>query len=183
MSRPLCKATEIALQGGAVYARPRHASSRPAPRSSRCQAIATRPGIYEYPFGVPHRPGAGRLRRARRRRRAGQRRLGHLPGARRIRPPHRLRGRSHRRLLHDFRRAAATCSTWRRISPISSRTRAAASARPAASARRWRRDIIDKIADGHGARYEFNELMRLDESCARRAIAASARRRPARCTT
>ena len=45
------------------------------------------------------------------------------------------------------------------------------------------RDVMDKIAEGRGSRYEVNDLMRLVEFMSAPAIAASARRRATRCAT
>ncbi len=77
-------------------------SNRPARKSCRCRAIANGRAFTNIRSACAC-AGAGRLRRARHERRAGQRRFGELPVAAGIRPPHRLRGRAHRRLDHGFR--------------------------------------------------------------------------------
>ena len=76
----------------------------------------------------------------------------------------------------------ATCSRWRAISPTSSPTRAAASARPAASAPRCCATLMDKIAAGTGSPYDIErDAASMHACCRRRATAASATRRPTRC--
>ena len=158
----LAQATEIALHGGRMFAG-RGTKHSAGTKILSVSGDCARPGLYEYPFGVRVEQVLEGLRRERRRRGAGQRPVGRMPHARRI-PAGTSPSKTCRPPAHSWSSAwSATCSRWRAISPISSPTRAAASARPAASAPRSLRDALDKIAEGRGSRYEINELMRLAE--------------------
>ena len=158
----LAHCTEIAIEGGASFAKrgnedlDRHEADLGLRRlrTARHLRIPVRRDDPAHSRG---------LRRERRNRRADRRRLGRPGHARRVQPPHRLRGRLDGRRLHDVRPATGTCSRSPAISRISSPTRAAASARPAASAPRSSATSWTRSPKAAARSYEVNDLKRLGE--------------------
>ena len=86
---------------------------------------------------------------------------GVLHDARPVRPPHRLRGRADRRRLHDFRRPTRHVRGGAQFRAFLRPRELAASARPCRVGTSLQREMVEKIAEGRGTRYEINELMRV----------------------
>ena len=113
----LAHLTEIALEGGASFAR-RGTRASTGTKMLSVSGDCARPGIYEYEFGVTIRQVLARLRRGCADCGAGGRRLGRLDHARRIQPQNRLRGCFDGGRLHDLRSGARPVRCGAQLRPF-----------------------------------------------------------------
>jgi [NiFe] hydrogenase diaphorase moiety large subunit len=149
----------IAAHGGAWYAAhgtEKSAGSKILSVSGDCE----RPGIYEYPT-------ASRVRQVLEDCGATDTQAVQVSGPsgiccfrRRIRPPHRLRGPGHGRRLHGLRRERDMFEVARNFAHFFAHE-SCGFCTPCRVGTTLVRNLMDKIARGHGSPYDINELFKL----------------------
>jgi [NiFe] hydrogenase diaphorase moiety large subunit len=143
-------AAQIALHGGAWF----RAVGTPKSAGTKLLSVSgdvARPGIYEYPLRRDRPAGAGGRRRPGHAGRAGRRPLGRAARGHEFGRASPSRTCPARARSWSSTSRATSSRSWT-TSPASSPTRAAASARPAAWAPPWSKQMMERLAAGQGSR-------------------------------